>query len=233
MIEILILWIFLTLGVVTSSAIIAEKYGVEIAIGVFAALTVIANVLAFKIVNFALFFVPAAVIIYASTFLMTDIIGERFGKLYARKAVWAGFIANLIYVLAAIIAVKWEPAPFMSIEGVLAFDKVLGFAPRVVFASMIAYLISQHHDVIAFHWWREKTKGKHLWFRNNASTMVSQAVDTTIFITLAFYGSVPLVPMIVGQYVVKVLIAIMDTPFIYMANWLADFTMATTNKVKD
>ncbi|MFQ6051206.1 MAG: queuosine precursor transporter [Candidatus Hydrothermarchaeota archaeon] len=225
MIENLISWILLTLGVVAISAIFAEIYGVEIAIGVFAALTVIANVLAFKIVNFAIFSVPSAVIIYASTFLMTDIVGERFGKKYARNAVWSGFIANLIYVLAATIAVKWEPAPFMSADSVLAFDKVLGFAPRVVFASMVAYLISQHHDVFAFHWWKEKTKGKHLWLRNNASTMVSQAIDTTIFITLAFYGSMPLLPMIIGQYTVKVLIAMIDTPFIYAVNFLADYAV--------
>jgi len=81
---------------------------------------------------------------------------------------------------------------------------------------MTAYLISQHHDVWAFHFWRDKTKGKYLWMRNNASTMVSQLLDTSIFIVLAFYGNAPILTMIGSQYLIKVLIALCDTPFCYI-----------------
>ena len=84
---------------------------------------------------------------------------------------------------------------------------------------MVAYLVSQHHDVLAFHLWKKFTKGKHLWLRNNASTMTSQAVDTVLFVTIAFIGTLDfsvLINMIMTQYVVKILIALVDTPLVYV-----------------
>jgi len=213
------------LGIVTVTMILAERYGVEIAIGIFTALIVIANVISSKIifvgeVGSVNLIGPAGVIVYASTFLITDIIGEIYGKEYSKKAVITGFFANIIAVIAILIAINWTPAPFLSNEFLNSFNKILGFAPRIVLASMIAYLISQTHDVYAFHFWKRKTKGKHLWLRNNASTIVSQAIDTAVFITIAFYGLVAnevLLSMIFGQYVLKVFIALFDTPFIYIA----------------
>ncbi len=86
-------------------------------------------------------------------------------------------------------------------------------------ASMIAYLVSQHHDVFAFHFWRQKTKGRFLWLRNNASTMVSQALDTGLFITIAYWGVYSteiLLNMLRTQYIIKLAIAAGDTPFCYM-----------------
>ncbi|PIZ54623.1 transporter, partial [Candidatus Uhrbacteria bacterium CG_4_10_14_0_2_um_filter_41_7] len=94
--------------------------------------------------------------------------------------------------------------------------------PRITVASFIAYLISQHHDVWAFHFWKKKTNGKHLWLRNNASTVVSQLIDTVVFTFIAFYGVLPIVPLILGTWVVKILIALIDTPFIYGAVWIMD-----------
>ncbi len=218
-------WVLITLGIVTVTMILAERYGVEIAIGIFTALIVIANVISSKIIfvgeiGSVNLIGPAGVIVYASTFLITDIIGEIYGKEYSKKAVITGFFANIIAVIAILIAINWTPAPFLSNEFLNSFNKILGFAPRIVLASMIAYLISQTHDVYAFHFWKRKTKGKHLWLRNNASTIVSQAIDTAVFITIAFYGLVAnevLLSMIFGQYVLKVFIALFDTPFIYIA----------------
>lgn len=218
-------WVLITLGIVTVTMILAEKYGVEIAIGIFTALIVIANVISSKIIfvgeiGSVNLIGPAGVIVYASTFLITDIIGEIYGKEYSKKAVITGFFANIIAVIAILIAINWTPAPFLSNEFLNSFNKILGFAPRIVLASMIAYLISQTHDVYAFHFWKRKTKGRHLWLRNNASTIVSQAIDTAVFITIAFYGLVAnevLLSMIFGQYVLKVFIALFDTPFIYIA----------------
>ncbi len=100
-----------------------------------------------------------------------------------------------------------------------AYDTILGSVPRIVLASMVAYLVSQHHDVWAFHFWRNITKGKFLWLRNNASTMVSQGIDTVLFISIAFIGTVPtnvLLSMLVGQYVMKLVIALLDTPLCYI-----------------
>ncbi len=212
-------WIILTLATVSIISAISGKYGASIPIGVFASLTVTANIIAFKIVSFGNFVVPAAVITYASTFLVTDFLSEVYGRDTAVKAVWAGFLSNIIMVLSVIIAVRWNPAPFMSPEMVESFNTVLGFAPRVVIASMIAFLISQHHDVWAFHFWKNRTGGRYLWLRNNLSTLISQLIDTLIFITIAFAGKFPaeaIIAMITGQYIVKVIIALLDTPFMYL-----------------
>ena len=218
---IVLLWIMGTLALVSFSGVLGKKYGVEYIIAIMASLVVIANVIAGKIVVFGPFTVPAAVIVYASTFLLTDILSEKWGKQQARKAVWAGFYANLLLVVAMFIAVNWKAAPFAA-EYADKFASVLGLVPRITIASMVAYLLSQHHDVFAFHKWKEKTGGKHLWLRNTASTVVSQAIDTCIFITIAFYGVVDIVPLLIGQYVIKLQIAVMDTPFMYGVIWLID-----------
>jgi hypothetical protein len=88
-------------------------------------------------------------------------------------------------------------------------------------ASLVAYVCSQYHDVWAFHFWKRVTSARFLWLRNNASTIVSQLLDSVVFITIAFYGSMPLVPLIVGQWVVKVGIAVLvDTPLVYLLVYL-------------
>jgi len=213
-------WAAATLAIVTACAVLAARFGVEIAVGVFASLTVLANLLAVKTIAFGPFIAPAAVLVYASTFLLTDILSELFGEEKARLAVWTGFVANMVMLVSVLIALRWSASPLMDPQLALSFDAVFGFAPRVIAASMIAYLVSQHHDVWAYGFWRKKTGGRHMWLRNNASTMASQGIDTLIFITLAFYGLVPnsiLLQMIAGQYVIKILIAALDTPFIYLA----------------
>jgi uncharacterized integral membrane protein (TIGR00697 family) len=215
-----IFWAAATLAIVTVCAFLAARFGVEIAVGVFAALTVLANLIAVKTITFGPFIAPAAVLVYASTFLMTDILSELFGKEKARLAVWTGFIANLVMLVSILIAVRWSASPVMDPGLASSFDAIFGFAPRVIAASMAAYLVSQHHDVWAYGFWREKTGGRHLWLRNNASTMASQLIDTVIFISLAFYAVLPnsvLMQMMVGQYAIKLLIAALDTPFMYLA----------------
>lgn len=217
-----VLWVILVLSSVLICSYIAREYGSEILIGVFASLTVLSNIIAFKLVSFGPFIVPSAVIAYSTTFLITDILSEFYGKRVALKAVHSALIANLLMVVIIYIALSWSPAPVMSKEALSSFSSVFSFAPRVIVASLIAFIISQHHDVIAFHFWKRKTEGRHLWLRNNASTMVSQLLDTVIFITIAFYGlpSAVLLNMIFGQYLVKLLIAALDTPFIYLASFV-------------
>ncbi len=214
-----ITWTLLTLSAVTLVVALAEKYGVEIAIGIFAVLTVVANIIAVKLVTVGGIVVPAGVIVYSATFLITDVLDEIYGKEYGMKAVITGFVGNVVALLAIVTAIYWSPAPFAK-DIAEAFVKIFKYTPRIVFASMVAYIISQTHDVYAFYFWKKKTKGKHLWLRNNASTIVSQFIDTCTFITLAFYGTVPigvLLNMIFGQYLIKVTIALMDTPFMYIA----------------
>ena len=214
-------WVIATLSIVTLTVLASRRFGVEIAIGIFAALTIVANIVCRKLVIIGNFVAPAGVIVYSSTFLVTDIISEVYGREEGKKAVICGLLANIVMLVSVFIVLMWTPANIPgNFEVAKAFEVVFSLTPRIVFASIVAYFISQMHDVYAFHFWKVRTHGKHLWLRNNASTIVSQAIDTTIFITLAFYGVVPnevLFSMIFGQYVIKVLIALLDTPFMYLA----------------
>lgn len=189
----------------------------------FATSLVTANVLAGKIVSFGEYVVlPAAVVTYAFTFLITDIIGELYGKKKAAQAVMFGFIAQA-FASVMILMGKYLPvAPFAQ-ETQQAYETLLGQNWRFVVASLVAYLAAQNLDVWLFHFIREKTGVRHKWLRNNASTMSAQFVDTAIFITIAFWGVVPnLWAMIVSQYVVKVGLALLDTPFFYLFTKVRD-----------
>ncbi|MDD4875936.1 MAG: queuosine precursor transporter [Dehalococcoidales bacterium] len=177
----------------------------------------VANIIAVKLVSIFGYVVPAGVIVYPLTFLFTDVITELYGRQIASKVIWIGFAASILMVILIFLGKLLPPASFWEYQP--AYESILGMLPRITMASMIAYLISQHHDVFAFHFWRRKTKGKFLWLRNNASTMVSQALDTGVFITIAFWGTVPagvLVNMLLTQYVIKLIIAVLDTPFCYI-----------------
>jgi uncharacterized integral membrane protein (TIGR00697 family) len=176
----------------------------------------IANVVAGKVVDLFGFIVPSAVVAYGITFLCTDVINEIWGKEEAQKTVNLGLKIQLASTALILLAI-WLPPAVFAIDFNAAFKTVLNQNVRVVFASLTAYTISQAHDVISFNFWRNKTKGKHKWLRNNASTLVSQIIDTAIFITIAFWGMVPnLLWMIISQYIVKAIIALLDTPFFYL-----------------
>ena len=177
----------------------------------------VANIIAVKLVSIGGWVVPAGIIAYPLTFLFTDVISELYGRRIASRVVWIGFGANILMVILVYGGKLLPPAPFWEIQP--AYEFILSMIPRVVLASMTAYLISQHHDVFAFYFWRQKTKGRFLWLRNNASTMVSQALDTGVFITIAFWGIVPagtLANMLLSQYIIKLAIAAGDTPFCYL-----------------
>ncbi|MFQ6111363.1 MAG: queuosine precursor transporter, partial [Nitrospinota bacterium] len=174
---------------------------------------VIASVLAAKIISFLGLYIPAGVLAYSITFIVTDVVSELWGRERARGVVLSGFIALLLAYLLIRAALSWSPAPFW--QGEEAFGTILGATGRIILASLVAYLVSQYHDVWAFHLWRRVTSGRFLWLRNNLSTAASQLIDTTIFITLAFYGTMPIGALILGQYLAKLTIALLDTPVVY------------------
>ncbi len=178
----------------------------------------VANIIAGKLFILGRFVLPVAVFAYPVTFVITDTVSEVWGKTEANSIVWLGFIMNLVMTAFLYLGRVLPPAPFW--ENQAAYEAILGSVPRIVAASMAAYLVSQFHDVWAFLFWRRVTGGKHLWLRNNLSTMASQLLDSVIFITLAFAGTVGgrvLVNMIAGQYLVKLILALADTPFCYLA----------------
>ena len=181
----------------------------------------IANVVSSKIVSFWGLTVPAAIVAYPLTFLMTDVIGEIWGKEEANKTVKLGFICQMISLVLIGGAILLPVAPFADNQA--QFTSILGSSFRVVFASMVGYLVSQSWDVWIFHKVRDAYIKKHgstkggRWIWNNASTMTSQIIDTAIFITIAFIGTVPNIwTMILSQYLVKFVYALLDTPFFYL-----------------
>lgn len=181
----------------------------------------IANVVSSKIVSFWGLTVPAAIVAYPLTFLMTDVIGEIWGKEEANKTVKLGFICQMISLVLIGGAILLPVAPFADNQA--QFVAILGSSFRVVFASMVGYLVSQSWDVWIFHKIKDRHIKKHgsakggRWIRNNVSTMTSQIIDTAIFITIAFIGTVPnIFTMIASQYLIKLIYAALDTPFFYL-----------------
>lgn len=192
---------------------------------VFIVSLVISNVITGKVIDtgITLFGNPVtiagAVICYPICYLITDIVGEMWGKREANKIVKYGFIGQ---VLATLIIVATTYTPYLDMDMQAAYVKLLGQNWVFVAGSLSAYLASQYLDVHIFHTLKEKTNGKSKWIRNNASTMLSQFVDTAIFIVIAFgfgFGwifdnQVALLNMVIGQYLIKVIIAVLDTvPF--------------------
>lgn len=187
---------------------------------VFVVSLIVANIVSSKIVMLGWITVPAAIVAYPLTFLMTDVIGEIWGKEEANRTVRVGFVCQIISLIMIALSIVLPVAPFANNQS--EFTSIMGSSFRVVFASMIAYLCSQSWDVFFFHkvrnWYIAKhgtTKGGK-WIWNNGSTMTSQIIDTAIFITIAFYGTVPnIFVMILSQYLIKFIYAALDTPFFY------------------
>lgn len=175
---------------------------------------VVAALISSKIIMVAGVAVPAGVLAYSITFIISDVISEIWGKDYANNIVQCGFITLLMTSALAWAAVTWPSAPFWN--GQESFSAVIGSTPRIVAASLVAYLVSQKHDIWLFHLLKEKTNGRHLWLRNNASTVISQLIDSTIFVTIAFWGILPVGEVILGQWLIKLTIALIDTPIVYI-----------------
>ncbi|MCA1743477.1 MAG: queuosine precursor transporter [Desulfonatronovibrio sp.] len=179
---------------------------------------VIASVISSKIITIGGVVLPAGILAYCITFVASDVISEIWGKEKAKQVVLGGFAALVVCLGLIHLALAWPGAVFW--ENNEAYASVLGAAPRIIIASLIAYLISQNHDVWAFHFWKKVFNGRHLWIRNNLSTASSQVIDSAIFISIAFYGIMPILPLIAGQVMVKLIIAFMDTPVVYFLVWL-------------
>lgn len=173
------------------------------------------NLFGGKLISICGFTVAGAVITYPLTFLTTDVIGEIWGKKKANDCVKIGIIIQLSFLLLGYISLK-IPSIAATTDLQDSLTVVLNQGARLTIASLGAFAVSQTMDVVTFHWLKEKTDGKYKWLRNNASTMTSQFVDTAIFITIAFYGVVDnIVNMVIAQYIVKLGLAALDTPFFY------------------
>jgi uncharacterized integral membrane protein (TIGR00697 family) len=163
----------------------------------------------------------AGILSFPITFMITDVVGEVWGKKIAQQLVLVGFIANILMVGLYQLGILLTPAVFWG--GQEAFKSILGSVPRIVGASLAAYAVSQTLDVWLFHKIKDSFK-YGLWLRNNVGTIVSQAIDSAIFLLLAFVGTMAfseLVSMYIAYIIVKWIIALIDTPFVYLGVWWA------------
>lgn len=168
--------------------------------------------------------VPVGVIAYPFTFLATDLISELFGRKKAQLVVWVGFFMN-VFMLFLMSVNHWLPNSAGVSGGLNLFEGVYEFMVGNTIASMIAYLTAQTVDVRLFHFWKTFTEGKHLWLRNNASTMVSQLVDSTCILSILYIaGNLgedintigALIILIINSYLFKFFFALFDTPLFYL-----------------
>ena len=166
------------------------------------------------------FEISVGILPYPITFLITDIISETYGKKKANQVVTTGIFASF-FSLLIILAADAVPATDWSPIGDDIFGRVFSATAIAVFASMMAYLLAQYIDIQIFHFWKRLTKGKHLWLRNNFSTFLSQFVDTfAVLFLLCTFGKINwelFGGLLLSGFLFKVLVAAMDTPFLYAA----------------
>jgi len=182
-----------------------------------------------KFVDLSVVVIPVGLLAYPITFLATDLISEIYGHRRAQAVVWVGFIMNVF-----MLSLMWLGRTLPDASGVSGatstFASVYDYMKPNVVGSMVAYLTAQSVDVKLFHFWKNLTKGKHLWLRNNASTMVSQVVDTVTILSILYVtgglgseiDSIPrLLNLMLDSYKFKFFFALFDTPFFYLgARWL-------------
>lgn len=204
------------------------KKGLYVVIG---ASIIVANIQVVKTVQLFGLVATLGNVLYGSIFFSTDILSEVYGKKVARRGVWLGFCAMALMIIWMQLGLKFIPD--ISDFAQESLETIFGLMPRIAAGSLIAYLLSQHHDVSAFHYWKEKTKGKYLWLRNCASTAVSQAIDSVVFCAIAFIGvftwSVWL-EILATTYFMKFLVLAIDTPFIYWAKKLSSQVISEEEK---
>jgi uncharacterized integral membrane protein (TIGR00697 family) len=191
--------------------------------------TVLANIQVTKSINFEVGSIVIAAtlgnIMYGTLFLVTDALGEKYGKDQARKAVYIGFFSLLATVIIMQVALLFEPNELDFAHDSLSV--IFGFLPRLALASLLAYIVSQLFDVYFFSKIKDRfASDQTLWLRNNGSTIVSQLIDTVIFVPVAFapmvlFGAEGLPWEIVWEifwttYIIKVIVAMLDTPFVYV-----------------
>ena len=188
---------------------------------IFIASLVTCNLIANKFVTvdlgFKVFIVSAGILPYPLTFLVTDLISELYGQKKANIVVFSGFVASMFVLLFLWLGGQFNAIP-SSIVNDDIYNSVFQNAWRIIAASMIAYLFAQFIDVRIFHFWKRLTNGKHLWLRNNGSTIASQLVDTTLVVMILFVGvweSDQIISAIIDGWLFKMLMAAIDTPIIY------------------
>ena len=184
---------------------------------VFITCLITANIIAVKLVSIFGLILPAAVIIFPLSYIVGDVLTEVYGYRQARQVIWLGFLCNLMAVIAIWVGGVLPAASFWP--GQEAYDTILGYTPRLLVASFIAYLMGEFANSFVLAKMKIATQGRWLWTRTIGSTLVGQGLDSLVFITLAFVGTMPgaaLVTTIVTQWLFKSAYEAVVTPLTYV-----------------
>lgn len=210
-----ILWTLISITGILAAFRLGGKLALFGMVGVY---IVLANIFVTKQITLFGYAATGGNALYGALFLATDLINEHYGRKEAQKAVWFGWASAFLFMVTSQAFLIFTPSANDFVHD--AMKTIFALAPRIVIASLIAYIISQTHDVVAYNMWRKKTAGKHLWLRNNASTAVSQLIDSLLFALVAFWGlfdAKVLFEIVATTYFLKLLVAAMDTPFMYLS----------------
>jgi queuosine precursor transporter len=186
-------------------------------VALFVTCLIVANIIAVKLVDIGGLILPAGIIIFPISYIVGDILTEVYGYSAARRVIWLGFLCNLIAVIAIIIAQNLPSAVFW--DGQVAYERILGFTPRLLLASFLAFLVGEFANSTILAKMKVATKGKWLWSRTIASTFVGQGLDSFIFIFVAFWGTSPadaLISAMFTQWIFKVVYEAAATPVTYV-----------------
>ncbi|MCX7354144.1 MAG: queuosine precursor transporter [Alphaproteobacteria bacterium] len=183
----------------------------------FVACLITANVISAKLVDVAGFVLPAGIVIFPISYVIGDVLTEVYGYSAARRVIWLGFGANLLFVVAASIAGAMPAPGFWQHQS--AYDQILGQAPRILAASFLAFLLGEFVNSYVLAKMKIMTSGRWLWTRTIGSTVVGQACDSAIFVTIAFAGKFPvsaIVGIVATQWIAKCLYETAATPLTYL-----------------
>jgi uncharacterized integral membrane protein (TIGR00697 family) len=188
----------------------------DVAVALFVAALLTANIIAVKLIQIGPLILPAGVVIFPVSYILGDILTEVYGYRHARRAIWLGFFGNLIAV-AAIYLAGLLPAPAFW-QGQDAYNAILGFTPRLLLASFVAYLFGEFSNSVILAKMKVWSQGRHLWARTIGSTVVGQGLDSLVFILIAFGGLMAggeLAVAVLSQWLFKSAYEVLATPLTY------------------
>lgn len=189
-----------------------------VVVALFITCLITANIIAVKLISVFGLVLPAAVIVFPISYILGDVLTEVYGYPQARRVIWLGFACNLILVIAIWLGGLLPAAAFW--DGQSAYERILGYTPRILVASFLAYLVGEFSNSFVLAKMKMATRGRYLWTRTIGSTLVGQGLDSAVFITLAFAGTIPIsgiLSAIITQWLAKAAYEAAVTPFTYKA----------------
>lgn len=196
-----------------------EKYSAwfVLVVAVFVTCLITANITAVKLIEVFGLILPAAILVFPLSYITGDVLTEVYGYSRARRVIWLGFVCNFILVLFIWVGQVLPPAVFW--DGQAAYERILGYTPRLLGASFMAYLVGEFANAYVLAKMKIATRGRWLWLRTIGSTVVGQGLDSAIFITLAFAGTIPmggLAVAVITQWLAKSCYEAALTPLTYL-----------------